>query len=149
AGSLRQLDPKIAAKRHLDIFLYGVGRWEAKSFDSHSERLRYLQALGLKTNPDWRTCATIDDVIDYVNYWTTERPHLDYEIDGIVVKVDDLYLQETLGFRAYSLRWAIAYKFPAEYAITKLIHIEISFGRSSVIPLTALLHTVKVVGTAV
>src|SRR5699024_3874383 len=149
AGSLRQLDPKIAAKRHLDIFLYGVGRWEAKSFDSHSERLRYLQALGLKTNPEWRTCATIDDVIDYVNYWTTERPHLDYEIDGIVVKVDDLHLQETLGFRANSPRWAIAYKFPAEDAITKLIDIELSVGRTGVITPTAILKPVKVAGTTV
>src|SRR5699024_7997941 len=114
AGSLRQLDPKIAAKRHLDIFLYGVGEWQAGTLSSHSERLDYLQQLGFKTNPEWRKCNTIDDVIDYIKYWEQKRPDLDYEIDGIVVKVDNLAQQEELGFTAKNPRWAIAYKFPAE-----------------------------------
>ncbi|HLR69760.1 MAG TPA: NAD-dependent DNA ligase LigA [Virgibacillus sp.] len=149
AGSLRQLDPKIAATRNLDTFLYGVGEWEAGALSSHSERLHYLKELGLKTNPEWKKCATIEEVIEYVNYWTNERPHLDYEIDGIVVKVDNLKQQEELGFTAKNPRWAIAYKFPAEEAITKLQDIELSVGRTGVVTPTAILDSVRIAGTTV
>jgi len=149
AGSLRQLDPKIAATRNLDTFLYGVGEWEAGALSSHSERLHYLKELGLKTNPEWKKCATIEEVIEYVNYWTNERPHLDYEIDGIVVKVDNLTQQEELGFTAKNPRWAIAYKFPAEEAITKLQDIELSVGRTGVVTPTAILDSVRIAGTTV
>lgn len=151
AGSLRQLDPKIAAKRNLDIFLYGVGQWEAGDLPSHSERLEYLEKLGFKTNPEWRKCATIDEVIAFVNTWVESRSRSDlsYEIDGIVIKVDRLDQQETLGFTAKSPRWAIAYKFPAEEAITKLYNIELSVGRTGVVTPTALLEPVKVAGTTV
>ncbi|WP_029267751.1 NAD-dependent DNA ligase LigA [Virgibacillus alimentarius] len=149
AGSLRQLDPKIAATRNLDTFLYGVGEWEAGALSSHSERLHYLKELGLKTNPEWKKCATIEEVIEYVNYWTNERPHLDYEIDGIVVKVDNLTQQEELGFTAKTPRWAIAYKFPAEEAITKLQDIELSVGRTGVVTPTAILDSVRIAGTTV
>ncbi|SDK36661.1 NAD-dependent DNA ligase LigA [Sediminibacillus albus] len=149
AGSLRQLDPRIAAKRNLDIFLYGVGQWEAGTLSSHSERLDYMQKLGLKTNPEWRKCADIDEVIEYVNEWVEKRAELSYEIDGIVIKVDRLDQQETLGFTARSPRWAIAYKFPAEEAITKLYDIELSVGRTGVVTPTALLDPVKVAGTTV
>ncbi|TRM11578.1 NAD-dependent DNA ligase LigA [Lentibacillus cibarius] len=149
AGSLRQLDPKIAAKRHLDIFLYSVGEWEAGSLKSHSERLEYLEELGFKTNPEWRKCATIDDVIAFVRYWEQKRPDLDYEIDGIVVKVDNLEQQEALGFTAKSPRWAIAYKFPAEEVLTTLRDIELSVGRTGVITPTAILDPVRVAGTTV
>ncbi|WP_217587907.1 NAD-dependent DNA ligase LigA [Lentibacillus saliphilus] len=149
AGSLRQLDPKIAASRNLDVFLYAVGEWEEETLASHSERLETIQALGLKTNPEWKKCATIDDVIDYVNHWTVERPNLNYEIDGIVIKVDRLDQQEALGFTAKSPRWAIAYKFPAEEAITTLTDIELSVGRTGVITPTAILEPVKVAGTTV
>ncbi|MUV38600.1 DNA ligase (NAD(+)) [Lentibacillus sp. JNUCC-1] len=149
AGSLRQLDPKIAARRNLDIFLYGVGEWEDGELEAHSERLDYLKSLGFKTNPEWKKCATIDDVIDYVNKWTVERPELNYEIDGIVIKVDNLEQQETLGYTARSPRWAIAYKFPAEEAVTTLTGIELSVGRTGVVTPTAILTPVKVAGTTV
>ncbi|MFD1360804.1 NAD-dependent DNA ligase LigA [Lentibacillus salinarum] len=149
AGSLRQLDPKIAARRHLDIFLYGVGEWETGTLESHSERLDYLQQLGFKTNPQWRKCATIEDVIDYVTYWEEKRPELDYEIDGIVIKVDNLEQQEELGYTAKSPRWSIAYKFPAEEVMTTLRAIELSVGRTGVITPTALLDPVRVAGTTV
>src|SRR5699024_3736624 len=149
AGSLRQLDPKIAATRNLDTFLYGVGEWEAGALSSHSERLHYLKELGLKTNPEWKKCATIEEVIEYVNYWTNERPHLDYEIDGSVVKVDNLTQQEELGFTAKNPRWAIAYKFPAEEVITKLQDIELSVGRTGVVTPTAILDSVRIAGTTV
>ncbi|MGJ9458372.1 NAD-dependent DNA ligase LigA [Oceanobacillus sp. CF4.6] len=149
AGSLRQLDPKIAAKRNLDIFLYGVGEWDGSPISTHSERLEKLKQLGFKTNPEWRKCTSIDEVIEYVIYWTEERPNLSYEIDGIVVKVDDLNQQEELGYTAKSPRWAIAYKFPAEEAITQLRDIELSIGRTGVITPTAILDPVKVAGTTV
>ncbi|MBU8568399.1 NAD-dependent DNA ligase LigA [Virgibacillus pantothenticus] len=149
AGSLRQLDPKIAAKRNLDIFLYGVGEWANSNLTKHSERLERLKELGLKTNPEWRKCHSVEEVMEYVEYWTKERPHLHYEIDGIVIKVDDLRQQEELGYTAKSPRWAIAYKFPAEEAITKLIDIELSVGRTGVITPTAILNPVKVAGTTV
>lgn len=149
AGSLRQLDPKIAAKRNLDIFLYGVGEWNNSNLTKHSERLVRLKELGLKTNPEWKTCNTVEEVMEYVDYWTKERPHLDYEIDGIVIKVDDLKQQEELGYTAKSPRWAIAYKFPAEEAITKLTDIKLSVGRTGVITPTAILNPVKVAGTTV
>ncbi len=149
AGSLRQLDPKIAAKRNLDIFLYGVGEWDAGTLESHSERLDYLKKLGFKTNPEWKKCETIDEVIEYVEHWENERPNLNYEIDGIVVKVDNLTQQEELGFTAKSPRWAIAYKFPAEEVVTTLHEIELSVGRTGVITPTAILEPVKVAGTTV
>ncbi|MDC3414188.1 NAD-dependent DNA ligase LigA [Aquibacillus sp. 3ASR75-11] len=149
AGSLRQLDPKIAASRNLDIFLYGVGKWEARTLSAHSESLEYLKQLGFKTNPEWKKCTNIEEVIDYVQEWVEKRPHLTYEIDGIVIKVDRLDHQKKLGFTAKSPRWATAYKFPAEEATTKLIDIELSVGRTGVVTPTALLEPVKVAGTTV
>ncbi|WP_175614986.1 NAD-dependent DNA ligase LigA [Piscibacillus halophilus] len=149
AGSLRQLDPKIAAKRNLDIFIYSVGQWEAGSIESHSKRLEYLKKLGFKTNPETRTFESIEDVIRYTEEWTLKRSELDYEIDGIVIKVDSIDQQEELGFTAKSPRWAIAYKFPAEEAITKLHGIELSVGRTGAITPTAILEPVQVAGTTV
>ncbi len=149
AGSLRQLDPKIAATRNLDVFLYGVGKWEAEPLPTHSARLSYMDSLGFKINPEWKKCGTIEEVIEYVNHWTLERPNLNYEIDGIVIKVDDLDQQDELGFTAKSPRWAIAYKFPAEEAVTVLRDIELSIGRTGVITPTAVLDPVIVAGSTV
>ncbi len=149
AGSLRQLDPKIAAKRNLDIFLYGVGMWENEPAQSHSERLEQMKEMGLKTNPEWKKCSTIEEVIEFVHSWVEKRPNLEYEIDGIVIKVDRLDQQETLGFTAKSPRWATAYKFPAEEAVTQLLDIELSVGRTGVVTPTAILTPVKVAGTTV
>jgi DNA ligase (NAD+) len=145
AGSLRQLDPKIAASRHLDLFVYGLANAEELGIDSHSAALDYLQQLGFKTNPERRRCANIDEVIQFVNEWHEKRPHLPYEIDGIVVKVDSFEQQEQLGATAKSPRWAIAYKFPAE----KLMGIELSVGRTGVVTPTAILEPVRVAGTTV
>ncbi|WP_068676890.1 NAD-dependent DNA ligase LigA [Oceanobacillus sp. Castelsardo] len=149
AGSLRQLDPKIAAKRHLDTFLYAVGEWGNNDISTHSGRLEKLKELGFKTNPEWRKCSSIEEVMEFVEYWTKERPNLHYEIDGIVIKVDRLEQQEELGFTAKSPRWAIAYKFPAEEVMTKLIDIELSVGRTGVITPTAILEPVRIAGTTV
>ncbi|MCA0173688.1 NAD-dependent DNA ligase LigA [Bacillus sp. RAR_GA_16] len=149
AGSLRQLDPKIAASRNLSIFVYGVGTVEGKEISSHSSGLDFLKDLGFKTNPEWKRCNTIEDVIDYIGGWSEKRPDLSYEIDGIVVKVDALSQQEELGFTAKSPRWAIAYKFPAEEVVTKLLDIQLNVGRTGVVTPTALLEPVLVAGTTV
>ncbi|MDM5318182.1 NAD-dependent DNA ligase LigA [Fictibacillus sp. b24] len=149
AGSLRQLDPKIAASRNLDLFLYGVGKLDGHTVDSHDESLTYLSHLGFKTNPEWKKCGNIEEVIEYVNSWQEKRPDLPYEIDGIVIKVNSLYQQEELGFTAKNPRWAIAYKFPAEEVVTKLEGIELNVGRTGVVTPTALLQPVLVAGTTV
>lgn len=149
AGSLRQLDPKIAASRKLDVFLYGIGNPEAIGAVSHSDGLDYLDHLGFKTNKERRKCASIDEVVQFVNDWVEKRPNLPYEIDGIVIKVDSLDQQDELGTTAKSPRWAIAYKFPAEEVVTTLLDIELSVGRTGVITPTAILTPVKVAGTTV
>lgn len=150
AGSLRQLDPKIAASRNLAIFVYGIGG-DGSLFgqDSHSDSLDYLAALGFETNKERKRCATIEEVIDYVGEWGESRSALDYEIDGIVVKVDNFEDQEQLGFTAKSPKWATAYKFPAEEVVTTLLDIELSVGRTGVVTPTAILEPVLVAGSTV
>ncbi|WP_077620429.1 NAD-dependent DNA ligase LigA [Bacillus sinesaloumensis] len=149
AGSLRQLDPKIAASRNLDIFLYSIADTRNLGVDSHSDGLDMLDKVGFKTNPERRKCTTIEEVLDYIKEWTEKRPSLKYDIDGIVIKVDSFDQQDELGFTAKSPRWAIAYKFPAEEVVTKLIDIELSVGRTGVITPTAILEPVRVAGTTV
>lgn len=149
AGSLRQLDPRIAASRHLDIFLYGIGDIENVEIDSQSEGLDELDALGFKTNKERRKCASIEEVLKFIDGWQEKRPQLAYEIDGIVIKVDRYSQQEKLGTTAKSPRWAIAYKFPAEEVTTKLLNIELSVGRTGVVTPTALLEPVRIAGTTV
>ena len=149
AGSIRQLDPKIAADRNLDVFLFAVGEWQAKPIATHSERLAYLSELGFKTNPEWKKCEGIDQVIDYVGSWIDRRNDLDYDIDGIVIKVDKLEFYDILKSTSKSPRWAIAYKFPAEEVMTKLIDIVFSVGRTGVVTPTAVLEPVQVAGTTV
>ncbi|MGI8351490.1 NAD-dependent DNA ligase LigA [Niallia circulans] len=149
AGSLRQLDPRIAASRNLDIFLYAIGDAGQTGIQSHSEGLDLLDTLGFKTNKERKRCVTIEDVLHYIEGWQEKRPHLPYEIDGIVIKVDNLVHQEQLGTTVKSPRWAIAYKFPAEEVMTKLLSIELNVGRTGVITPTAVLEPVKVAGTTV
>lgn len=149
AGSLRQLDPKLAAERSLDIFLYGMGDLSGLDIQTHTESLDFLTHLGFKVNPERHTVDNIEGVLEYIAYWQTERPHLGYEIDGIVIKVDDLSLREKLGFTAKSPRWAIAYKFPAEESVTILESIEINVGRTGAVTPTAILAPVSLAGTTV
>lgn len=150
AGSLRQLDSKIAASRNLAVFIYSLGGdAEQYGLDSHSEALAKIDELGLTTNSERKHCETIEEVLDYVNYWTERRQQLDYEIDGIVIKVDNFEEQEQLGYTAKSPRWAIAYKFPAEEVRTKLLDIELSVGRTGVVTPTAIVEPVRVAGTTV
>ncbi|WP_203364319.1 NAD-dependent DNA ligase LigA [Bacillus sp. REN10] len=149
AGSLRQLDPRIAASRNLDIFLYGVANPGETGVTSHSAGLDLLDELGFKTNKERKVCDNIDEVIEYIASWMDKRPSLPYEIDGIVIKVDSLKQQQELGATAKSPRWAIAYKFPAEEVVTKLIDITLSVGRTGVVTPTAILQPVRVAGTTV
>ncbi len=149
AGSLRQLDPRIAATRNLDLFLFGYGQWTIDEIQTHSGRLEYLKEQGFKINKEWKKCQTIDEVIEYVTYWTENRGSLPYEIDGIVIKVDDLSQQETLGYTARTPRWAIAYKFPATEAISKIEDVELSVGRTGVVTPTAILQPVFIDGSTV
>lgn len=140
AGSLRQLDPKLASKRNLSMFTYAIGSIEGKEIQSHSEGLDYLQELGFRVNRESKRCETIEEVIHYTEEWVEKRADLPYEIDGIVIKVDQLALQEKLGFTAKSPRWATAFKFPAEEVVTKLEDIELSVGRTGVVTPTAFYH---------
>ena len=149
AGSLRQLDPQIAAERQLDIFLYAIVNMGETNLVFHSEGLNWLDSIGFKTNKERKSCATIEEVLAFIEGWAEKRPHLAYEIDGIVIKVDSLAQQEELGTTVKSPRWAIAYKFPAEEVETTLLDIELNVGRTGVITPTAVLTPVKVAGSTV
>ena len=150
AGSLRQLDPKIAASRNLSTFIYAIGGdGESYGIDGHWEMLDYLEQLGFPSNKERQHCETIDDVLAFITKWTEARPNLPYEIDGIVIKVNRYAHQDELGYTAKSPRWAIAYKFPAEEVVTKLLDIELTVGRTGVITPTAILTPVLVAGTTV
>ncbi|WP_336637021.1 NAD-dependent DNA ligase LigA [Lysinibacillus fusiformis] len=150
AGSLRQLDPKIAASRQLSTFIYAIGGdGEVYSIDGHAEMLDYLEDLGFPSNKERQRCSTIEEVMAFIEHWTENRPHLAYEIDGIVIKVDRYAQQDELGYTAKSPRWAIAYKFPAEEVVTTLLDIDLTVGRTGVVTPTAILTPVQVAGTTV
>ncbi len=149
AGSLRQLDPKIAAERALSVFIYSVGDTTGHGIGTQWEMLDYLVRLGFKVNPERKRVESIDGVIEYVESWRERRAELDYDIDGIVVKVDDFSIQEQLGTTAKSPRWAIAYKFPAEEAVTIVRAIEVNVGRTGAVTPTAVLEPVTLAGTTV
>ena len=147
AGSLRQKDPKVTASRDLRFWAYQLG--EGPRFRRHSETLDYLKAAGLPVNPEVRTVGSLEDVFAYCENWLTHRHDLDYEIDGVVVKVDDLAQREELGSTSKSPRWAIAYKFPPEEATTVLKDIMVSIGRTGKATPFAQLEPVKVSGSTV
>lgn len=149
AGSLRQLDPRVTAERALDNFVYGVGMREGVELASHAGTLAYLASLGFKTNPHYRVFATIEEVAAYCESWADKRADLPYDIDGLVIKVNSLAAQATLGFTAKDPRWAIAYKFPAEQAVTVIEDIIVSVGRTGVLTPTAVLRPVRLAGTTV
>lgn len=149
AGSLRQLDSKLTAKRKLSVFIYSVNDFTDFSANSQSAALDELDKLGFKTNKERERVSDIDGVIDYIKKWTEKRESLSYDIDGIVIKVNDLEQQDEMGYTQKSPRWAIAYKFPAEEVVSTLLDIELSIGRTGVVTPTAVLEPVKVAGTTV
>ncbi|MEK4487262.1 NAD-dependent DNA ligase LigA [Psychrobacillus sp. FSL H8-0484] len=150
AGSLRQLDPKMAASRNLAMFVYGMGGdGEGQNVDKHSEALKFMKEQGLPTNKEARECSSIEEVLEYIEEWTARRNDIPYEIDGIVIKVNDYAHQEELGFTAKSPRFAIAYKFPAEEVVTTILDIDLTVGRTGVVTPTAILVPAQVAGSTV
>jgi DNA ligase (NAD+) len=149
AGSLRQLDSGITAGRPLDIFCYGVGTVSDVRLASHWEMLQLLTTFGLKVNPDIRPRALIEDVLDYYEDLLDRRHRFPYEMDGMVVKVDDFELQKRLGEKSRSPRWALAYKFPATQETTRVVHIDVQVGRTGALTPVAHLTPVSVGGVTV
>jgi len=145
AGSLRQLDPAIAAKRPLDFY----GYWIHPTRHSQSENLKRMIDLGLKVNPHRKLCHSVDEVIDFCRYWEERRDELDYEIDGVVVKVNSTDLHARLGSTSKSPRWAIAFKFRARQATTKLLNIRVQVGRTGALTPVAVLEPVQLGGTTI
>ncbi|WP_427137539.1 NAD-dependent DNA ligase LigA [Psychrobacillus psychrodurans] len=150
AGSLRQLDPKITASRNLAMFVYGMGGdGEDQNIDNHLDALGFMKKQGLPTNKETKKCTSIEEVLSFIEEWTKKRHDIPYEIDGIVIKVNDYAQQEELGFTAKSPRFAIAYKFPAEEVVTKIIDIDLTVGRTGVVTPTAILEPAQVAGSTV
>lgn len=149
AGSLKLLDPKIVAGRHLNIYIYGIGRSEGMEFETQIEALEYLKKAGFRVSPHFKLCGTIEEVIEYCNSWEAKRDRLEFDIDGMVLKVNGLRQREMLGVTTKSPRWAIAYKFPAEKAMTAVEDIIIQVGRTGAITPVAILKPVHLSGTTV
>lgn len=146
AGSIRQLDSSVAKSRKLDAFLYHVPETDKKT---HYEALIELKELGFIVNPNIRLVKNIDEILDYINEWTARRGELPYDIDGIVIKVNDIHMQRELGFTAKYPRWVIAYKFPAEDVKTRLTDIVCTVGRTGQITPNAVFDPVKVMGSTI
>ena len=149
AGSVRQLDSKVAASRKLSCFIYHLPDPEDYNIYTHSDALRFMKELGFVVNPNNRKINNINELMEYVDHYTKERPNLPYEIDGIVIKVDDLNDQQRLGFTARSPKWAIAYKFPAEEVLTRVKDIICTVGRTGQVTPSAILEPVRVMGSLI
>lgn len=146
AGSIRQLDSKIARSRNLDAFLYHVPDTDKKT---HYEALMELKELGFIVNPNVRLVKNIDEILDYINEWSLKRDTLPYDIDGIVIKVNDIEMQKELGSTAKYPKWVVAYKFPAEEVKTKLIDIVCTVGRTGQVTPNAIFEPVKIMGSTI
>ncbi len=149
AGSLRQLDPAVTARRPLDLFVYQLGVVRGRRFPTHWESLEWARDAGLPVNPHARRCRALDDVLAYVADWSARRATLPYGTDGVVVKVDSLDQQAELGATSQAPRWAIAYKFPAEQAETRVLDITVNVGRTGALTPVAMLEPVRVSGVIV
>ncbi|HFD3495993.1 TPA: NAD-dependent DNA ligase LigA [Enterococcus faecium] len=149
AGSLRQLDSKITAKRNLDTFLYTVADFGPMEAKTQYDALEELEKIGFHTNREKRLCHSIDEVWAYIEEYHDKRVDLPYEIDGIVIKVNEFSLQDQLGFTVKAPRWATAYKFPPEEVETLIENIEWTVGRTGVVTPTAVMTPVRVAGTTV
>ena len=147
AGSLRQKDPKVAAKRDLDIFVFNVQQIEGKTLTSHKQSLDYIKELGFKTIPGYVRVSTADEVIAQIEKIGEQRFDLPYDIDGVVIKVDDFAQREVLGSTAKVPKWAVAYKFPPEEKNSKLLDIELNVGRTGVVTPVAVFEPVFLAGT--
>jgi DNA ligase (NAD+) len=149
AGSLRQLDPRITATRPLNIFCYGIGQCEGLSVTSHWQALDLIKQMGLRVNPHVRLVSGLEQVLAYHREMLERRETLPYEIDGVVVKVNQAAQQEVLGAKTKSPRWAIAYKFPARQETTRILDIQVQVGRTGALTPVAVMEPVRVGGVEV
>lgn len=148
AGSLRQLDPKVASQRPLDIFVFNIQSIAGKEIKTHSEGLEYLKTLGFKTSMH-EVFDSMDEVVRQCALWAQKRKQLSFDTDGLVIKVNNLKQREELGTRSKSPRWAIAYKFPAEQQITEIKDIIVQVGRTGALTPTAILEPIRVAGSVI
>jgi DNA ligase (NAD+) len=149
AGTIRQLDPKITAGRKLEMFAYDLLAGERKPFATHWESLNWLEGAGFKVSPERKLCTSIDEVIDFAGKIEARRDDLDYEIDGLVVKVNSTALQDEFGTTNKAPRWAIAYKYAARQATTQVKDIQVQVGRTGALTPVAILEPVSLAGTTV
>lgn len=149
AGSLRQKDPKIAASRKLDIFVFNVQRIDGRELTAHKQSLDYLKSLGFKTIPDYKRVSTADEIIARIEEIGEARYTMPFDIDGVVIKVDDFAQRETLGYTAKTPKWSVAYKFPPEEKNTKLLDIELNVGRTGAVTPVAVFEPIMLAGTEV
>ena len=149
SGSVRQLDSKITAERKLNNFIYHLPNPLDYGLHKHSEALLFMKELGFNVNEKRRICKSIEEVLEFIEEITEIRDKLEYDIDGIVIKVDDVSMQENLGFTARSPKWATAYKFPAEKVTTRLTDIVFTVGRTGKITPNAMLEPVRVAGSTI
>ena len=149
AGTVRQLDSKVAASRNLDCFIYHLPNPRDYNIKTHHEALEFMARLGFNVNPNIRLVDDVNGVLEYINEWTLKRDELPYEIDGIVIKVDNLSMQEELGFTSKYPKWATAYKFPAIEVLTKLKDIIFTVGRTGQVTPNAVLEPVRLAGSII
>jgi len=149
AGSLRQLDPKVVSKRNLDVFLYTLSYTKEGGYKTHMECLEAMKKAGLKVNPNINKFSNIEDVIKYCDSWENKKETLDYETDGMVIKVDSLEQQKRLGSTIKNPRWAVAYKFPPKQVTTKITDIVIQVGRTGALTPVAVLEPVELSGSTI
>lgn len=150
AGSLRQLDSSITAKRNLSMFVYGgIFDYASLGINTHFEAMNYLKSLGFNLNPHIKLCKTLEEAIDYCNEWDKKRFELDYATDGVVIKVNNIQMQQDLGYTSRAPKWAAAFKFPPEEVSTKLVDIEINVGKTGAVTPVAILEPVKLAGSTV
>jgi len=149
AGSIRQLDSKIAASRNLKTFIYHLPNALDYGIHFHSEALDYMKRLGFTVNENNKLVDGIDGLLEHISYWTENRDSLPYEIDGMVIKLNDIDLQQRLGFTAKYPKWATAYKFPATRVLTKLKEIKFTVGRTGQVTPNAILEPVRLMGSVI
>ena len=149
AGSIRQLDSKIAMSRKLDTFIYDLEMTSEKFPERQSQELEYLKGLGFKVNSNWKHCKNVNEVVGFWKDWERKRDSLDYQLDGVVVKLDERNLQEKVGYTGKAPRWGIAFKFAPEQVTTVVDDIQLQIGRTGVLTPVAHLRPVLVAGSTV
>ena len=149
AGSLRQKDSRVTAKRKLDIFIFNIQQCRGRDFDTHTESLDYVKSLGLRTIPSYRVCHTFDDIKAEIERIGNERAQFGYDIDGVCIKVNKLSQRDIMGATAKTPKWAIAYKYPPEEKETELLEIEVNVGRTGAITPVAVFEPILLAGTSV